>query len=194
MIFTKSTKSWTSEDFHERAKNIRLIVMDVDGVLSDGVIAVDDHGHEHKNFHVRDGSAIVGWLRLGNSAAILSGRYARCVDFRAKDLGIPIVLQGNPRKISGLQTILQQTGLSLKQTCFIGDDLPDLPLFGMVGLAASPVDAIDEIHERSHFVSQFGGGRGAVNDLIRQIMTVQETWQQHIDWYHEREYGSSPTS
>lgn len=184
---TNTLKSWKSEDFNERAGRIRLIVMDVDGVLSDGVIAVDDQGQEHKNFHVRDGSAIVGWLRQGNSAAILSGRYAKCVDHRAKDLGIPIVLQGNPRKISGLQEILHKTGLTLQETCFIGDDLPDLPLFGMVGLAASPSDAVDEVLDQSHFISRFTGGRGAVNDLIRQIMIVQGNWQRHIDWYFERE-------
>lgn len=187
MALTEFGKSWHSDDFVIRAEKIRLIVMDVDGVLSDGIIAVNDQGQEHKNFHVRDGSAIVGWLRTGYQAAILSGRSAKCVDIRAKELGIPFVLQGNPRKISGLHHILHQTGYSLAETCFIGDDLPDLPLFGMVGLAASPADAVEEIQQQSHFISRYAGGRGAVNDLIRSLMKVQNRWQEHMDWYFKRE-------
>jgi 3-deoxy-D-manno-octulosonate 8-phosphate phosphatase (KDO 8-P phosphatase) len=174
-------------DFQERANRIRLIVLDVDGVLSDGRIIVDDDGREAKNFHVRDGSALAGWLRTGRKVAILSGRYARCVEHRAKDLGIPIVLQGNPRKLAGFHEILNRTGLTAAQTCFMGDDLPDLPLFGQVGLAACPTDAVDEIREKAHFISGSPGGQGAVHDLVRQVMQVQGLWQEHVQWYFSRE-------
>lgn len=174
-------------DFQERANRIRLIVLDVDGVLSDGRIIVDDDGREAKNFHVRDGSALAGWLRTGRTVAILSGRYARCVEHRAKDLGIPIVLQGNPRKLAGFHEILNRTGLTAAQTCFMGDDLPDLPLFGQVGLAACPADAVNEIREKAHFISGSPGGQGAVHDLVRQVMQVQGLWQEHVQWYFSRE-------
>jgi 3-deoxy-D-manno-octulosonate 8-phosphate phosphatase (KDO 8-P phosphatase) len=177
----------SNDELIDRARDVRLIVMDVDGVLSDGVIAVDDEGREHKHFHVRDGSAIAGWIRSGRHAAILSGRKARCVDHRARELGIPYVLQGNPRKIEGLQEILGRTEATLRQTCFIGDDLPDLPLFGMVGLSACPSDAVEEILAASHFVSRHPGGRGAVHELIRLVMEAQGLWKSHVDWYFHRE-------
>ena len=179
----------TSDDFITRANRIKLIVLDVDGVMTDGVIAFDDNGHEHKHFHVRDGSAIAGWLRSGRLIAILSGRYARCVEHRAKDLKIPIVIQGNPRKINGLLGIRQQTGLSLDQTCFMGDDLPDLPLFHMVGLAASPADGVEEIQAKAHFVSQNRGGHGAVHDLVSHLMKTQGIWSDHVQWYESQEHS-----
>lgn len=177
----------SSEDFQERASRIRLIVLDVDGVLSDGRIIVDDDGRESKHFHVRDGSALAGWLRTGRTVAILSGRYARCVEHRAKDLGIPIVLQGNPRKLSGFQEILDRTGLTADQACFMGDDLPDLPLFSQVGLAACPADAVEEVRAEAHFISRQPGGQGAVHDLICQVMKAQDLWQEHVQWYFHRE-------
>jgi len=181
------TQHRISPDFAERASKIRLIVMDVDGVLTDGLIVVNHEGQEEKNFNVRDGSELVGWMRSGGKTAILSGRYASCVEHRARELGINIVLQGNPRKIAGLHQILERSGLSLEETCFIGDDLPDLPLFGLVGLAAAPADAVPEVLSQAHFVSSKAGGKGAVNDLIRQIMIVQQNWQEHVNWYFERE-------
>jgi len=180
-------QAWLSADFAERAGKIRLIVMDVDGVLTDGLIIVDDQGQEQKNFNVRDGSALVGWMRTGGKTAILSGRYARCVEHRARDLGIQQVLQGNPRKLAGLAQILQEAGVTLEETCFVGDDLPDLPLFGRVGLAAAPADAVEEVLAEAHFVSSHTGGRGVLNQLVKAIMQVQQTWQGHIAWYFERE-------
>ncbi|MFM7128237.1 MAG: KdsC family phosphatase [bacterium] len=181
------TQPCLSSDFAVRAGRIRLIVMDVDGVLTDGLIIVDDQGQELKHFNVRDGSALVGWMRTGGKSAILSGRRAKCVEHRARDLGIQHVIQGNPRKLSGLAQILEQAGVSLEETCFVGDDLPDLPLFSRVGLAAAPADAVEEVLAGAHFVSSQAGGRGVLNELVKSIMQVQQTWQGHIDWYFERE-------
>jgi 3-deoxy-D-manno-octulosonate 8-phosphate phosphatase (KDO 8-P phosphatase) len=173
-------------DLIERARRIRLVVLDVDGVLTDGVIALDDLGNEHKNFHVRDGSAIAGWIRSGGKMAILSGRRARCVDLRARELGIETVLQGNPQKLDGLEEILASTGIAMDESCFVGDDLPDLPLFRSVGLAACPSDSVDEIREAAHFVSRFPGGRGAVHEVVSLVMKAQNLWQSHVRWYEER--------
>ncbi len=175
-----------SGDLVERAQRIQLIVLDVDGVMTDGVIAIDDHGHEQKRFHVRDGSAIVGWVRSGGKVAILSGRKSRSVEHRARELGIEIVLQGNPQKIQGLHEILESTGTSADDTCFVGDDLPDLPLFRLVGLAACPSDSADEVRESAHFVSRFPGGRGAVQEVVSMLMKSQNLWQDHVQWYERR--------
>lgn len=176
----------TGSDLIERAQQVRLIVLDVDGVLTDGVIAIDDHGHEVKHFHVRDGSAIVGWIRTGGKVAILSGRKSRSVEHRAKELGIEIVLQGNPQKIQGFQEILESTGVPSERTCFVGDDLPDLPLFRLVGLAACPSDSTDEVREAAHFVSRFPGGHGAVQEIVSMVMKSQNLWQSHVQWYERR--------
>lgn len=181
-----STIETVSGELIERARRVCLVVLDVDGVLTDGVIALDDLGNEHKNFHVRDGSAIVGWIRSGGKVAILSGRRARCVDLRAKELGIDAVLQGNPRKLDGLEQIQSSFGLTMDQTCFVGDDLPDLPLFRHVGLAACPADSVEEIREAAHFVSRFGGGKGAVHEVVRMVMKARNLWQSHVSWYEER--------
>lgn len=173
-------------DLIERAQRVRLIVLDVDGVLTDGVITIDDHGHEQKNFHVRDGSALVGWIRSGGKVAILSGRKSRSVEHRARELGIDIILQGNPQKIQGFHEILGSTGFTPERTCFVGDDLPDLPLFRLVGLAACPSDSTDEIRETAHFVSRYPGGRGAVQEVVSMVMKSQNLWQSHVQWYERQ--------
>ena len=179
-----------TDELLAKASKIRLIVLDVDGVLTDGVIGMDDDGREFKHFHVRDGSALAGWIRTGRQVAILSGRFAQCVEHRARDLKIPIVIQGNPQKINGLLQILEQTGMNLDQTCFMGDDLPDLPLFEMVGLAACPADAVEEIRTKAHFISQNRGGQGAVHDLLTRLMKTQGIWQDHVQWYFEHASSS----
>lgn len=173
-------------DLIERAQQVRLIVLDVDGVLTDGVIAIDEHGHEMKHFHVRDGSAVVGWIRSGGKVAILSGRKSRAVEHRARELGIDLVLQGNPQKIQGFHEILESSGVSANHACFVGDDLPDLPLFRLVGLAACPSDSTDEIREAAHFVSRYPGGRGAVQEVVSMVMKSQNLWQSHVHWYEQR--------
>src|SRR5437762_13777257 len=110
-----------------RCESIELLVVDVDGVLTDGVIAVDDAGVETKHFHVRDGLAYALWHRAGKQAAILSGRRAAAVDRRAAELKIAHVLQGVEGKAEPLQTLMGRLGLTPRQVCYVGDDLPDLP-------------------------------------------------------------------
>lgn len=181
-----SSADLATNDLIERARQIQLIVFDVDGVLTDGVIAIDDDGKESKNFHVRDGSAIAGWIRLGGKAAILSGRKSRSVERRAQELGVSRVILGNPQKIKGFEEILDHADVSADRTCFVGDDLPDLPLFRRVGLAACPADAAEEIRESAHFISRFPGGRGAVHEVVSLVMKSQNLWKSHVDWYELR--------
>ena len=117
------------------------MLLDVDGVLTDGIIALDDNGVETKHFHVRDGAAVSLWRRAGRRAAILSGRFAPAVDRRAAELGIAPVLQGAASKLDPFRDLLRDLGLEPHQVAYMGDDLPDLPVLAHVGLAACPADA-----------------------------------------------------
>src|SRR3954454_19567704 len=123
---------------------IELLVVDVDGVLTDGVIAIDDRGVETKHFHVRDGSAISLWRKAGKRVAILSGRFAPLVDRRAAELGIAPVIQGAPEKGPPFRALLGELNLEARRACYVGDDLPDLPVLLAAGLAACPADAAEE--------------------------------------------------
>ncbi len=160
-----------SDRLAERCRSIELLVLDVDGVLTDGVIAVDDNGVETKNFFVRDGSAIVRWRKEGKRVAILSGRTARCVDLRAAELGIDPVLQGATAKGEVFLALATDLGLYAHQACFMGDDLADLPALALAGLAACPSDAAAEVIAASHHVTRAPGGRGAVRELIDLILS-----------------------
>lgn len=154
----------------DRLRLIRLLVLDVDGVLTDGVIALDDQGVETKHFFVRDGSAIALWRRSGGMVAILSGRRAACVDRRAAELGITPVIQGASSKLAPFRSILDTLNITADQTCYVGDDWVDLPPMAAAGLAACPADAASEVREVAHLVTKSAGGRGAVREVIQAIL------------------------
>src|SRR5262249_36618506 len=134
-------------DLAARCGPIELLVLDVDGVLTDGVIVLDDHGVETKHFHVRDGSALALWQRSGRRAAILSGRQAAAVNHRAAELGITAVVQGAAEKRGPFQALVADLGLDPRRVCYMGDDLADLPVLAAdgLGLAACPADAAAEV-------------------------------------------------
>lgn len=164
------------EDLAARCGPIELLLVDVDGVLTDGVIAIDDRGVETKHFHVRDGSAFHLWRKAGKRAAILSGRWAPLVDLRAAELGIAPVIQGAARKAEPFRDLIVQMGLDTRQVCYVGDDLADLPVLLAVGLAACPADAAPEVREGVHLVTRATGGRGAVREVVETILKRQGTW------------------
>jgi 3-deoxy-D-manno-octulosonate 8-phosphate phosphatase (KDO 8-P phosphatase) len=163
-----------------RCQPIELLVADVDGVLTDGVIAVDDQGVETKHFHVRDGLAFGLWHRAGKQAAILSGRRAAAVDRRAVELKIAHVLQGHEQKAAPFQALIEGLGLAPFQVCFVGDDLPDLPVLLAVGLAACPADAVAEVKGAAHLITRALGGRGAVREIVEVILKSQGKWNDLI--------------
>ncbi|HEX8200076.1 MAG TPA: HAD family hydrolase [Isosphaeraceae bacterium] len=171
-------------DLAARCGPIELLVVDVDGVLTDGVIAIDDRGVETKHFHVHDGSALSLWRKAGKRAAILSGRWAPLVNLRAAELGIAPVIQGAVRKGEPFRTLLGQLGLDARQVCYVGDDLADLPVLLAVGLAACPADARAEVRERVHLVTRAPGGRGAVREVVEAILKHQGTWDDLVASYH----------
>src|SRR5262249_3774999 len=146
----------------ERCDGIELLLLDVDGVLTDGGIVYADDGRELKQFHVRDGSALTFWQLAGKRAAILTGRTSRVVEVRAKELGIAPVIQGGADKREAFRDLLGQTGLRAEAVCFVGDDLLDVPVLQRSGLAVVVADACPEAVEVAHYVTKAEGGRGAV--------------------------------
>jgi 3-deoxy-D-manno-octulosonate 8-phosphate phosphatase (KDO 8-P phosphatase) len=164
----------------QRCQPIELLVTDVDGVMTDGKIVLDDHGVETKYFHVRDGLAFSLWHRAGKQAAILSGRNAPAVNFRAAGLNIAHVLQGHEQKEAPLRTLITQLGLSPRQVCYVGDDLPDLPALLVVGLAACPADAVPEVTKAAHLITQAHGGNGTIREIVEIILKFQGKWSNLI--------------
>jgi 3-deoxy-D-manno-octulosonate 8-phosphate phosphatase (KDO 8-P phosphatase) len=167
-------------DLAARCQAIELLVTDVDGVLTDGVIGLDDNGVETKHFYVRDGMAFTLWRRAGKQAAILSGRSSLSVERRATELKIAHVFQGHEHKAEPFRTLIGGLGLSPKQVCFVGDDLADLPVLKVVGLAACPSDASIEVKDTAHLVTTALGGRGAIREVVEVILKSQGSWNELI--------------
>ena len=167
----------------ERCARIELLVLDVDGVLTDGSIVYADNGVEIKAFHVRDGSGLKLWQREGKRAAIISGRRSVAVEVRAAELGVSPVVQGAAEKLDAYRQLLAGAGLRPEQACFVGDDLPDLPLLRNCGLAVAVADACPEVRADAHYVTRTPGGRGAVREAIELILRCQGRWQPAVERY-----------
>jgi 3-deoxy-D-manno-octulosonate 8-phosphate phosphatase (KDO 8-P phosphatase) len=170
----------TPAELAARCQEIELLVTDVDGVLTDGVIAIDGHGLETKHFHVRDGLGFAVWHLAGKEAAILSGRQSVAVEHRAAELKIAHVLQAREQKADSLRTLIDELGLSPRQVCFMGDDLPDLPALLISGLAVCPADAAVEVKHAADFVTRARGGQGAVREVVELILKSQGKWNDLI--------------
>lgn len=153
-----------------KAGKVRLLLLDVDGVLSDGGITVDGEGRETKRFHVRDGHGIRMMQRVGIEVGILSGRRADAVDVRAAELGISLVRQGEFDKVAAWKEILADRGVSAGETAYVGDDLVDLPLLRKVGFSATVADAEEPVRAAADYVSSRPGGQGAVREIIEFIL------------------------
>ena len=173
----------SSSDLRERCAAIELLVLDVDGVLTDGAIVIDDRGVESKHFHVKDGGGISLWRKAGKKVAIISGRSAACVDVRAAELGITPVIQGASDKRGSILALAKELGLDLRKVCAMGDDLADLPMLGVSGLAACPGDASIEVVKVAHYATHAPGGRGAVREVIETILKHQGAWEGLVDGY-----------
>jgi len=161
-----------------RVATIELLLLDVDGVLTDGSVLYADDGTELKRFHVRDGSGLKLWRAAGKRAAILSGRRSVAVDRRAAELGIAPVVQGCDDKLAGLARVLAQTGVAPERVCAMGDDLPDVPLLRRCGLAISVADGCVEARAAAHFVTTAPGGRGAVREAIEWLLRASGRWDE----------------
>ncbi|NLX17659.1 MAG: HAD hydrolase family protein [Desulfobulbus sp.] len=156
-----------------RARQVRLLLLDVDGVLTDGRITYISGHVEAKSFHTQDGLGIKLLQDSGVAVGIITARSSEAVERRARDLQLAHVFQGQRDKLTVYETILRETGLRPPQTAYMGDDLLDLPVLNRVGLAAAPADAVAEIQQRVHYVTTRGGGGGAVRELCDLIMESQ---------------------
>lgn len=159
-----------------KAVRIRLLLFDVDGVLTDGKILLHADGTESKRFDIKDGTAIVWAQRAGLTVGFLSARSSAATAQRAAQLGVTLVSQGVPSKLEAYEALLRQLGLHDEQVAYMGDDVLDLPVLGHVGLSAAPRDAVDEVRTRVDWVGTAKGGDGAARELIELVLKAQEKW------------------
>ncbi|MEO2068574.1 MAG: HAD-IIIA family hydrolase [Desulfurobacteriaceae bacterium] len=153
---------------------IKLIILDVDGVMTDGTITYDSEGREYKSFNVRDGYGIVKALKSGIEVAVITGRKSKMVEIRCKELGIRDVFQGVDDKLRVYEVLKEKHNVEDFEVAAMGDDIPDLPILKKVGLSGAPSDAVEEIKKRVSFVSRFGGGKGAVREFIDYILEINK--------------------
>ncbi len=161
----------------ERLQQIKLLLLDVDGVMTDGRIIFDSNGIESKFFNVKDGHGIKLVQRAGIEVGIISGRASQVVANRAAELGITRLFQGALDKLAIYQGIIRETGLSDAQVAFMGDDVIDIPVLSRVGFAAAPADAVEEVFPHVQFVSRNRGGWGAVREVCDLILKAQGSWE-----------------
>ena len=162
----------------ERAARINLLLMDCDGVLTDGRIWLFENGEEQKGFHTRDGLGIELWHRAGMKSGIISGRKSSAVERRAQGLGMSFVVQGVKEKVQAFDETVAKAGVINEAVAFIGDDLNDIPLMLRSGLGVAVADAALEARERAHYVTKLAGGHGAVREVIELILKAQGRWDQ----------------
>lgn len=171
----------------QRCAAIELLLLDVDGVLTDGRIIYGDDGVEWKVFHVRDGSGLKLWHNAGKRSAVISGRTSRAVEVRAAELGVSFALQGVADKGPAYQRILRDAKAHPEQVCFIGDDIPDLPILTNCGLAVAVADACPEVRAVAHYITHARGGNGAVRETIEWILRCQNRWQEVIEIFASKD-------
>jgi len=170
-------------DLLARASRITALVLDVDGVLSDGRIVYDEFGDELKCFDVQDGSGLVLWHRAGLKSAIITARKAKLITRRAKEMAVDFLAQKALKKLPVYEQLLRRWQLSHEQVCAIGDDLMDLPILRRVGLAVTVPNAVEEVKRVSHYMTSRTGGRGAVREVIDLILKAKGLWDEVLKPY-----------
>jgi len=170
-----SNRSWGPE-LDRRARALRWLVLDVDGVLTDGRLHIGVDGEAYKSFHVRDGMAIVLARAAGLEVAVLSARSSEIVARRAAELGVEEILQGHENKLAAFADLLSRHGLRPDETAFVGDDLQDLGVMARAGLSAAPGDATAEAREAADYVTSAKGGAGAVREVVERILVARGAW------------------
>jgi 3-deoxy-D-manno-octulosonate 8-phosphate phosphatase (KDO 8-P phosphatase) len=179
---------------NDRLADIRLLLLDVDGVMTDGGIIYDANGLETKAFNVKDGHGIKMLQRYDIQVGIITGRTSLVVDIRAKELGIDLVYQGALRKLVCYDDIKQKTGLDDGQIAYMGDDVIDVPVMRRVAFAAAPADALPEARNCAHYVTSLAGGRGAVREVCDLILKGRGLWDRVAERYELPDTISMPKS
>jgi 3-deoxy-D-manno-octulosonate 8-phosphate phosphatase (KDO 8-P phosphatase) len=166
-----------------KAARIKLILFDIDGVLTDGVVVVHADGSESKNFAIRDGIAMIWAQRAGVKVGFLSARNSATTPHRAAQLGITLVYQGVLNKLASYEQILTDLALTDADVAYMGDDIVDLAVLMRVGLSSAPADAVEEVRSRVDVVTATAGGRGAGRELIELILRAQNAWDSIVAAY-----------
>ncbi|MEW6445369.1 MAG: HAD-IIIA family hydrolase [Pseudomonadota bacterium] len=161
------------QDIFERARDIRLVLFDVDGVLTDGRLIFNADGEETKAFHARDGHGLKLLMEVGIEVGVITARSSPAVEHRMKNLGIPHVFQGQHDKRATYLALIERLGLENAQVAYMGDDVIDLPVLARVGLAATVADAPAVVKRHVHWIAERGGGQGAARDLCDLILDAQ---------------------
>jgi len=178
-----SQENGNQSQIEQRACLVRMLVFDVDGVLTDGSLFYDNEGQEYKAFNSRDGHGIKMLRASGVESGIITGRTSQIVLHRSRNLGIAHIYQGAEDKLEALQNLLQATGLTAQQIAYMGDDVVDLPVLNRCGLAITVPDAPPEVKARSHYITTASAGRGAAREACELIMRAQGTWAEQIALY-----------
>lgn len=172
-------------EMQEKLQQIKLLALDVDGVLTDGTINIGNDGELFKGFNAKDGLGISAALRNGLQIAIITGRKSAIIHKRATELGITLLCEGVHNKYAELMRLQRQLGLEKEQIAYIGDDLNDLPAFSAAGISFTPADGSEDVKFMANYVLHCNGGRGAVREAIEMIFKSQEKWLQIVEGYKQ---------
>lgn len=171
------------ERANKHASAVELLILDVDGVLTDGSIYIDDLGHETKRFNVRDGFGIKLWQKLGMHAAIITGRTGKALQYRAAELKIPHIVQGSKDKGTATQELATKLGLSLDKIACLADDWPDLSMMKKVGFPMCVADADARVKKAAAFMTKASGGHGAAREAVEHLLSCKGLMEQALKLY-----------
>ena len=177
------TEAEKMQSIVEKAKKLKLLILDVDGVLTDGKLFFDNEGNEYKSFHARDGHGIKLLRQTGVEVAVISGRKSNSVSLRMKSLGIEHVYQGHEDKRGAFKELIEKSGITPEQAAYMGDDLLDLPVMTRVGLAIAVADANFAVRQRADWCTALPGGHGAVREVCDFIMQAQGRFDEVVNAY-----------
>jgi len=169
------------QDILEKAAQIKLVVFDVDGVLTDGGLFFGDDGQEYKSFYSRDGLGMKLLQKTGVELAVITARNSQVVEHRMRNLGIKHVYQGKLNKLDAFEDLLKRLGVTAQQTAYTGDDVVDLPVMRIAGLAIAVQDAHSLVKQHAHWITRHNGGRGAARDVCELIMQAQGTLEAQLN-------------
>lgn len=170
----------------EILEKIKIIILDVDGTMTDGKISYDNNGIETKSFDVKDGMAIAQAIKYGIKVAIITGRTSKIVEYRASELGILDIYQGVGNKIATLDELLAKYDYNYENVAYMGDDINDIPAMMRASYVGITADAVSDIEEFSHFKSRYNGGYGAVREFIETILKANGIWSKIIEGYKSK--------
>lgn len=166
-----------------KAKKIKLLILDVDGVMTNNTLVYSDDGIESKSFYTRDGHGMVMLQKSNVDIGIITGRKSQLVTNRMRDLKVKHVYQGVPDKLPTFLKLVEELEINLDEIAYVGDDILDLPILMRIGLAITPADGDDEVKARVDYISKYNGGRGCVREVCEIIMRSQGSWQKQMDFY-----------